>query len=194
METNEYLRAVLAAQQLKDDSARIEGAAIRTSERVEENNSARSFGSVPTTIRYGGSKAKGESDQGILRPHRFESATFRSTAMPVGRLWRTYIATSVIAFRLLITVDEKTSALRLKSKDPKEYMRDFHIDVIPRPIHGPTRRATASFTRNRRRKCRLKTNLDVHISHIKNSGVLDALCLLKTVENPKGNQTQEFRV
>jgi hypothetical protein len=75
-------------------------------------------------------------------------------------------------------VDPKTSALRLRSKEMKTYKRDFHIDVIPGRFTDEENKDCFIYQKSAE-KCRLKTNLDVHIEHIKNSGVLDAIRLLK---------------
>ncbi len=173
METNEYLRAVLAAQQLKDDSAELKE--LQSERAKVEEIIRKKFGSVPT-IRYGGSKAKGDLikesyDLDLICYFPFDSNAGGETLENIYRNVRDCLSATYY-------VDKKTSALRLKSNDLKEYMRDFHIDVIPGRFTDD-KKGDCFIYQKSAEKCRLKTNLDVHISHIKNSGVLDALCLLK---------------
>ena len=74
-------------------------------------------------------------------------------------------------------VERKTSALRLHSRDPKDRV-DFHVDVVPgRYVNGNDGDVFLHQTSGD--KNWLKTNLDVHISHIKGSQITDAIRLLK---------------
>lgn len=71
-------------------------------------------------------------------------------------------------------VERKTSALRLKAKDRV----DFHIDVVPGRFTDE-KKADAFLYLSTGEKKRLKTNLQTHIDLVKNSGVIDALKLIK---------------
>src|SRR5258708_2990357 len=173
MEINEYLRAVLAAQQLTDDSTELKD--LQSERAKVEELVRKKFGSVPT-IRYGGSKAKGDLlkesyDLDLISYFPFDSDAGGESLEDIYRNVRDCLSATYY-------VDERTSALRLKSKDTKDYMRDFHIDVIPGRFTDE-KKGDCFIYQKSAEKCRLKTNLDVHIAHIKNSGVLDALRLLK---------------
>jgi hypothetical protein len=88
-------------------------------------------------------------------------------------------------------VEEKTSALRLRSKEPTSYRRDFHIDVIPGRFTDEKQTDCFIYQKSGE-KCRLKTNLDIHIEHIKNSGVLEAMRLLKLWKSRKALAIKQF--
>jgi tRNA nucleotidyltransferase (CCA-adding enzyme) len=173
METNEYLRAVLASQQLEGDSAELKD--LQSERAKVEEIIRKKFGSVPT-IRYGGSKAKGDLikewyDLDLICYFPFDSNAGGETLEDIYRNVRDCLSRNYY-------VEEKTSAVRLRNKDAKEFMRDFHIDVIPGRFTDDTKGDCFIYQKSLE-KCRLKTNLDVHISHIKNSGVLDPLRLMK---------------
>ncbi len=73
-------------------------------------------------------------------------------------------------------VERKPSALRLRSKAASR--GDFHIDVVPgRFIDGDD--GNVFLYRNCAEKGRQKTNLDIHIAHIRDSGVRPAIRLMK---------------
>lgn len=74
-------------------------------------------------------------------------------------------------------VEPKTSALRIKSKDGQDQI-DFHIDVVPGRYIDDSK--TDSFIyQSGSEKDRLKTNLDVHIKNIRDSGLNDVIRLVK---------------
>ncbi len=75
-------------------------------------------------------------------------------------------------------VGPKTSALRVRSGEKDSLDRDFHIDVVPGRYTG-TERADAFLYMKSREKCRMKTNLGTHIQHIRFSGCLDEIRLMK---------------
>ena len=186
MNINEYLQAILAAQDLKEDSAELkelqsEGAKV---EKLIRNR----FGSAPI-IRYGGSKAKGTLikeayDLDIVCYLPFDSDAAGDTLEDIYRNVRDCLAESYY-------VEEKTSSLRLKAKDPKDYKRDFHIDVVPGRFTDE-KNADGFIYQKSAEKGRLKTNLDVHIEHIKDSGVLDAIRLLKLWKTRKALTIKQF--
>lgn len=75
-------------------------------------------------------------------------------------------------------VTRKPSALRLKSQDLNQWATDFHIDVVPGRFIDEKNEDVFLY-RASGEKGRQKTNLDVHIEHLKNSGVIDAIRLMK---------------
>jgi hypothetical protein len=72
-------------------------------------------------------------------------------------------------------VERRRSALRLRDKDGQA---DTHIDLVPGRFFDAVE-GDAWIYQNNADKCRLKTNLDVHIAHIRDSGVRPAIRLMK---------------
>jgi len=186
MNINEYLQTILSAQDLKDDSAELKE--IQEERAKVEQLIRDKFGSVPT-IRYGGSKAKGTLikeyyDLDLISYFPHDSNAGGETLEDIYNNVRDCLAGSYY-------VEEKTSALRLRSKDPADFMRDFHIDVVPGRFTDDTKTDCFIFQKSAE-KCRLKTNLDVHIAHIKDSEVLDAIRLLKLWKVRKALRVKQF--
>jgi hypothetical protein len=88
-------------------------------------------------------------------------------------------------------VEPKPSALRLKDRDPKNFKVDFHIDVVPGRYTDETKTDTFLYQATGEKK-RLKTNLDVHIGHVRESGVTDAIRLLKLWRVRNGLRIRHF--
>ncbi|MBL4808909.1 MAG: hypothetical protein JKY43_02485 [Phycisphaerales bacterium] len=75
-------------------------------------------------------------------------------------------------------VEEKPSALRIMSDQTDSRGQYLHLDVVPgRYIEGDS--GDVFLHRRTGDKSRMKTNLDVHIEHIRESGVRDAIRLIK---------------
>jgi hypothetical protein len=174
MTTNEYLLAVLTSQDLPDDSAELKDLQARRKdvEAILRNK----FSDSAPTIRYGGSKAKGT----LIREYYDLDLTcyFAHDDTAAGETLKDIYDNVAAALEDSYYVEKKTSALRLKSKDVLTYKTDFHIDVVPGRFIDNTK-TDAFLYQNGGDKGRLKTNLDVHIKCIRESGVLDAIRLLK---------------
>lgn len=183
MTNNEYLQAVLKSQELADDSKELTELTERR-KKVESLLRA-GFPDSSPTIRYGGSRAKGtlikesyDLDIVCYFPHDDTSAgeTLEDIYNNVaGVLEKEY------------TVERKRSALRLRDKQ----MVDFHIDVVPGRFTDESKTDCFLYQENGE-KCRLKTNLDVHIATIRDSGVLDAIRLLKLWKVRKALDVKQF--
>lgn len=186
MELNEYLRTVLSGQDLADDSAELKEL---QSQRAKVDALIRgAFGSAPT-IRYGGSKAKGTI---IKEAYDLDIVCYlpcdsNAAGETLGDIY-TNVRDSLTGSYY---VEEKTSALRLRSNDLNTYRRDFHIDVVPGRFTDD-KKADTFIYQKLAEKCRLKTNLDVHIEHIRDSGVLDAIRLLKLWKTRKALRIKQF--
>jgi Nucleotidyltransferase domain len=186
MNTDDYLQAVLAEQNLKEDSTELKGL---QSERANVENLIRNkFGSVPT-IRYGGSRAKGtlikESyDLDVVCYFPCDSNLAGETLEEIYTNLRDCLAESYY-------VEEKTSALRLKGKAAENYRCDFHIDVVPGRFTDEAKGDCYIYQKSAE-KCRLKTNLDVHLEFIRDSGVVDAIRLLKLWKTRKALRLKNF--
>jgi hypothetical protein len=166
---DEYLRKVLEAQRLGEDSEELK---LLRARRDEIEKCIRAiFGSSPV-IRYGGSKAKGtlvrddyDLDLVCYFPRDDEDAgdTLQEIHDKVFEaLSKEYI------------VEKKTSALRIKGTDNV----DFHVDVVPGRFIDENSYDVFLY-RHDDDKCRLKTNIKTHIEHVRDSGVTDAIGLLK---------------
>jgi hypothetical protein len=186
MDTNEYLQLVLSGQSLGEDSTELKE--LQTQRAVVENLIRKSFGSVPI-IRYGGSKAKG-----TLIKESFDLdivCYLPSDSDAAGKTLQEIYENVRDCLKYGYYVEEKTSALRLKGNLADNYMRDFHIDVVPGRFTDEDK-SDCFIYQNVADKSRHKTNLDVHTAHVKDSGVVDAIRLLKLWKTRKGLRLKQF--
>lgn len=171
--SDKYLQDILDSQNISDDSQEMKALCERRDE-VEKLLRGKFAGS-DLTIDTGGSMAKGtmnkESyDLDLICYFAHEDTT-------AGESLKEIYESVESALKEDYYVERKTSALRLHSHDPKDRV-DFHVDVVPgRYVNGND--GEVFLHQNSGDKNWLKTNLNVHISHIKNSQVTDAIRLLK---------------
>ena len=172
MTDDTYLKKVLDSQKLDNDSEEMKQ--LRETRDEVEGILREAF--PTTTIRYGGSKAKGtlikdsyDLDLVCYFPHDETEAgeTLKDLYKNVSQ---------VLSYHYQI--EEKTSAIRLLSSAPGMEGTYTHVDVVP-GRYTDSDKADCYLYQNGGEKDRLKTNLDVHIDYIKNSGVTDVLSLLK---------------
>ena len=183
MTDKEYLEAVLKNQDLKDDSQELKD--LQKERQNVERLLRAGFPDCSPTIRYGGSKAKGtlikenyDLDIASYFPHDDTSA---------GETLKDIYDNTEKVLAVEYSVVRKRTALRLRSKKSV----DFHIDVIP-----------GRFTDDEKSDCflqqevadkeRLKTNLDVHIEHIRDSDFVPAIRLLKLWKTRKALDVKQF--
>ena len=174
MNDNQYLQNILDAQTLDPDGEEIK--ALRAHRKDVEALLSGKFKDSALTIRYGGSKAKGTMiveayDLDLIAYFDHDDTSAGDTLKDIYFNVETALASDYLIVR-------KPSALRLKSKDANQYGVDFHIDVVPGRYVDDTQGDTFLY-QSTGDKERLKTNLDVHITHVKDSGVIDAIRLLK---------------
>jgi hypothetical protein len=187
MTTIEYLQNVLAGQELKDDSEELKE--LQQHRKDVEQLLRDGFPESSPTIRYGGSKAKGTL---IREAYDLDIACYflHDDTSSGANLKEIYENVNLkLAEKYYIT--PKTSALRLMSRDPKDFSRDFHIDVVPGRYVDDSK-SDCFLHQNLGDKERLKTNLDVHIEHVKNSGVLPAIRLLKLWKARRTPRVKQF--
>lgn len=187
MDDNEYLQSVLESQCFADDSEEME--ALRRHRADVEELLLDKFAAAAPTIRYGGSKAKGTL---IKEMYDLDIVFYvpkgeNGAGDTLEEIYNNVKAALADEY----WVEEKTSALRLKSKDPGTFGVDFHIDVVP-GRYTDDNKSDCYLYQKSAEKGRLKTNLDVHIGHIKDSGVRDALRLLKLLRCRKGLRIKQF--
>lgn len=184
MKPQEYLEGVLKSQNLDDDSQELKD--LQTRRKDVEKILREGFPNASPTIRYGGSKAKGtlireyyDLDIVCCFPHDDTSA---------GATLKDIFNNVTKKLEEHYYVEQKTSAVRLKDKQNKV---DFHIDVVPGRFVDDSK-SDCFIYQNGADKDRLKTNLDVHINHVKNSGVVSAIRLLKLWKTRRGLQVKQF--
>ena len=170
---NDYLYDVLNSQNLDPDGPEMK--ALQNERKQVEDILRKRFGSSPT-IKYGGSKSKGtmnkESyDLDIIEYFPRDDTSAGDTLEDIYN--NTYDALSEEYL-----VERKGSALRLTDKNPDTRGKYTHIDVVPgRYIDGEDGDVFLYLSTGEKK--RLKTNLEVHIAHVKDSGVIEAIRLMK---------------
>jgi hypothetical protein len=189
MTPNDYLVTILAQQTLEDDGPELRE--LRRRRKEIENTLRRHFSKSTPSIRWGGSMVKQtmilksyDGDMTCFFPHEEVEAgatleeVYDNTAETLGKDY---------------VVERKASALRVKdpsTKESKGFAEDLHIDVVPGRFTGDDDE-DVFLHRTTGDKKRLKTNLQVHIDYIRDSGLRDAIRLMKlwNVRNGIGAKT-----
>jgi hypothetical protein len=182
MKNAEYLMAVLDSQALAEDSSELK--ALRSHRETIEECLREAFGSAPV-IRYGGSQAKGTL---IKESYDLDIVCYfpRDEEDAGDTLEQIYNNVKDVLSKDYF-VEPRTSALRVKGLDKV----DFHIDVVPgRFVEEGSYDAFLYCSSGDR--CRLKTNIETHIKHVKGSGVTDAIKLMKVWRTRNGVQLKTF--
>lgn len=174
MSNKKYLEDILESQTLNPDGSEMND--LRAHRSDVEKVLRKKFANGAPTIRYGGSKAKGTM---IIEAYDLDMTCYfardeNSAGETLQEIYENVEAS--LANDYLIT--RKPSAIRLKSKDVNQWAADFHIDVVPGRFIDEKNEDVFLY-RSSGEKGRQKTNLDVHIEHVKNSGVIDAIRLMK---------------
>jgi hypothetical protein len=187
MTNNEYLQAVLKSQTLAQDSSELK--TLQERRAAVEEVLRGYFTECAPTIRYSGSKAKNtmireayDLDIICYFPHDDTAA---------GETLKDIYTNTQKALSKKYLVEPKPSALRIKDCDPKNFGVDFHIDVVPGRYTDDSKTDLFLY-RASGEKERLKTNIDVHITHVKDSGFTDAIRLLKLWRIRNGLRVKHF--
>jgi len=183
MEPNDYLKAVLAKESLSDDSPEVL-AMVRERHSVEKLLREK-YGDSPS-IRYGGSKAKGtmirdryDLDLPCYFPH--DDGTPGETLEDIYHDVQRCLGSKY-------RVEPKTSALRLHGRADGTNLR---IDVVPgRFVDGAS--GDVFLYQAAGSEKRLKTNLEVHLEHVRKSGLIDEIKLGKLWDVRSGVQLKTF--
>lgn len=173
MTDEEYLKKVLESQTLDPDGKEMKE--LRSRRDDAESRLRKKYGSGPS-IRYGGSKAKGtmnkESyDLDVICYFDNDDASAGDTLQEI------YESVAEV-FEDDYYIERKPSAIRLKSRNLNNWAEDYHTDIVPGRFVDDERDDVFLY-RSSGEKGRQKTNLDVHISHVKKSGVIDPIRLQK---------------
>ncbi len=189
MNANDYLAKILDQQTFADDDPEL--VELRRRRREIEDLLRGRFSKSGPSIRWGGSMAKRtmireayDGDMTCYFPHDGTEARntleeiYESVAVALGEKYE---------------VERKTSALRVKdpsTREAKGFAQDLHIDVVPGRFTSDDG-DDVFLHRTTGNKERLKTNLQVHIDHIRDSGVRRAIRLMKlwNVRNGIGAKT-----
>ncbi len=170
MTHDEYLEAILLEQTLAPGSKELKELQEQ-GEEVKKLLRSMSWNSV--RVNEAGSKKKGtmiktsyDLDITCYFPHEDDA---------VGKRLKEIYENVETALKEKYHTTRKGSAIRLWDLAGKA---DFHIDVVPgRFVDG--NEGDVFLYRSSGDKERLKTNLDVHVAHVRDSGVIDAIRLAK---------------
>lgn len=174
MSRTDDLYTLLEDQRIAQDSDEMEE--MRDHRAAIETLINEAFPGTNKTIKYGGSKAKGTM---IIESYDLDMIVYAHDGENgLGNTLEEIYNNIAEVLDDDYYVERKNSALRLSARISDTEMDDLHIDVVPGHYLDDTRSDTY-LHQNDGDKNRLKTNLDTHIDHIKNSGVIDTLKLLK---------------
>jgi len=187
MTPDEYLKEVLASQALVDESDEVK--ALQKHRADVEKLLRDSFTDTALTIRYAGSKAKGTMNK---ESYDLDIISYVSSGDDTaGETLEDIYTNHKNVLGKKYWVEPKGSALRLKGHDPENLGVDFHIDVVPGRFTDEDR-ADAYLYQSSGDKKRLKTNLDVHLDHVRDSGVIEAIRLAKLWRVRNGQPIRTF--
>lgn len=170
MTPDEFLQAVLDEQELSDNSAEMKE--LKAKREEVEGRLRSAFADSSLTIRYGGSKAKGTMNR--LSYDLDLTCYFEFDDGEPGDTLAELFESVEEALEKYYEVERKTSALRLKGEDGVY----VHVDVVPGRFVDEEEADTWLY-RAKGDKERLRTNLEVHVAFVKESGVTDAIRLMK---------------
>lgn len=183
MTDEEYLKKVLKEQELADDGPELRDLDQHRKdvERLLKNE----FGSGPE-FREGGSKAKGTM---IREAYDLDLPYyFPRDDVSAGETIEEIYESVEEALQKEYRTERKGVAVRLLDC---EEGTDFHVDVIPgRFVDGDD--GDAFLYPSSSDKERLQTNLDTHIKHVQESGVVDAIRLQKLWKARRGLKVKTF--
>lgn len=170
MTGSEYLQRLLASEELKEGCDEI---IALDSEREEVDRVLKeAFPNSYPTFTHGGSRAKGTM---IREDYDLDEVCYFGNADTApGETLEEIYANVAAALETSYMVVRKRSALRLRSKKGN----DLKIDVVP-GRYVDASRTDVFLHQNEGNKERLKTNLDLHISHVRDSGCTDVIKITK---------------
>jgi hypothetical protein len=170
MTGNEYLQQLLASEELREGCDEI---AALDKEREEVDRILRgAFPNSAPTFTHGGSRAKGTM---IREDYDLDEVCyFDNTDTAPGETLEEIYENVASTLEASYTVVRKRSALRLKSAKGK----DLKVDVLPGRYVDETR-TDVFLHQNDGDKERLKTNLELHIGHVRDSGCTDVIKVTK---------------
>lgn len=187
MKPDDYLKAILEEQTFSRDAPELED--LRSWRMRIQDVLEKSF-STPS-IRWAGSMAKGtmirEAYDGDM------TCYFPRDENEAGETLEEIYDSVARVLKAEFEVERKKSALRIKDRSTttsKGVAADLHIDVVPGRFTDEDETDVFLHQENGN-KDRLKTNLEIHIEHIRECGVRPAIRLMKlwNVRNGVGAKT-----
>jgi hypothetical protein len=170
MSGNDYLKDLLASQRLDEDSD--ERRALDDEADEIEAIIRRAYPRSRLMFTHGGSRAKGTM---IREDYDLdEVGYFENGDCAPGETLEEIYENVAGALAKHYTVRHKRSALRLSRKDGG----DLRVDVVPGRYVDETR-TDVFIHQNEGSKERLKTNIELHIAHVRDSGCTDVIMLVK---------------
>jgi hypothetical protein len=170
MSDDQYLNDLLESQQLEEGCEEL--VALDDERDKVDALLKEAFPNSDPNFTHGGSRAKGTM---IREDYDLDEVCYfdNDDTQPGDTLEEIYTNVAEILDEKYV-VERKRSALRLKSKKGK----DLYIDIVPGRYVDDS--GTDVFLhQNEGDKERLKTNLEVHISHVRDSGCTDVIQLGK---------------
>lgn len=185
MTTEQYLRAVLSAQSLSEISDEMDD--VRKNREEVKKIIRAAFPGAELYLRDGGSKAKHTM---IRESYDYDLiCNAGADEETLGRSLEDIYNNVADALRPHFFVDPRRTSLRLMTGGKQKQF--LHIDVVPGRYTDDTR-GDAFLHQNEGLKERLKTNLDKHIEHVRDSGLTDEIKLLKYWRWCNGFKTKTF--
>ena len=170
MSGNDYLKDLLASQRLNEDSD--EWLALEEEAARLEAIIRQAYPRSRLMFTHGGSRAKGTM---IREDYDLdEVGYFENDDDAPGETLEEIYENVAAALAKHYAVRRKRSALRLSRKDGG----DLRVDVLPGRYVDETR-TDVFIHQNEGSKERLKTNIEVHIAHVRDSGCTDVIMLVK---------------
>jgi hypothetical protein len=171
MAADGYLNAVLDDQTLEDGSDELKR--LRQHKKEAEGLLREKYEYEPS-IRYGGSYKKGTMNRDSYDLDL--TCYFARESTAAGTSLEEIYGDVEEHLRTTYWTERKGSAIRLRSRD--DLRADFHIDVVPgRFVEG--KEGDVHLFQSNGDKKYLKTNLDRHIEHVCDCGVVSAIRLMK---------------
>ncbi len=172
MKPNEYLKKILEQQTFGDDEQELKD--LRKRRKEVEKTLRAHFSEASPSIRWAGSMAK---DTMIRESYDGDMTCYAEhDENALGETLEEIYNNTAEALTEDYQVERKASAIRVRDKDDRH--TDLHIDVVPGRFTDDDK-DDVFLHRTTGDKQRLKTNLQTHIDHIKNSGVVEAIRLVK---------------
>jgi hypothetical protein len=178
----EYLKAILKQQRLTD----AEFNALKEKRKEVGHFLASKLSGFKASVRWAGSWAK---DTMIQENYDADIAVyFDSEENGAGSTLEAIYATVQAWLAEEYVVELKTSAIRLRNTEDKGYT---HVDVVPGRFFNADREDTW-LHRTSGDKVRFKTNLDVHVATIRDSGLKPLVRLMKLWARRNGIDCKTF--
>jgi len=187
MTPNEYLQAILAEQTFESSDQELKD--LRRRREDIRTLLVKAFAGSSVSIRWAGAMAKGtmirESYDGDM------TCYFEHEDTEAGENLKDIYDSVAAALEESYLVERKKSALRVRDNSTTSRGVDLHIDVVPGRFTDDVKSDVFIHQRNGDKQ-RLKTNLQTHVEHIKDSGVVDAIRLMKLWNVRNGVNAKTF--